>query len=417
MTTQTMPPLPRPGARRQVIRMGLPGLAGVVEFADARPVAAALRGILNGWPLALSRRGPAAPAIATVTGRAAGFHVRSPFLERALRNLPLASAVNAVAADLLEAWCVAHPDHVCLHAGGAILGGRAVAFLGGPRAGKSTLLARLTLATGVRVLADDVLPVSPTGAAMGLGLPPRLRLPLPGAASPAFRAHVAAVAGPGDGRYAYLAAATVAPHGTRAPLAAVVLLDRRPGAGAALHELAEAEALHELAARRILPAPAEAGRLDRIAAVAGRVRPLRLVYDDLEAAAALVVGAFGAAGGEVAIGPPLPVAAAAVAAADALVPPDPGRRWRRGGAVAIRRRGGEAFLWSAEAGGLVGLNHTARAVWDLLARPATGAGIARVLADAFPDADGARIAADVGALLASFAAAGLIGPAGGPSPP
>lgn len=41
------------------------------------------------------------------------------------------------------------------------------------------------------------------GIAIGLGIAPRLRLPLPDTVSPAFKAHVARHTGPRDNRYAY----------------------------------------------------------------------------------------------------------------------------------------------------------------------------------------------------------------------
>jgi hypothetical protein len=82
------------------------------------------------------------------------------------------------------------------------------------------------------------------------------------------------------------------------------------------------------------------------------------------------------------------------------------RRWRRApdalwratpaGAVVLARHGGEPQA----------LNPTAAAVWDLLTEPITVDGAARVLADAF-DADLAEVRADVDALVARFAAAGL----------
>lgn len=387
----------------------IPGLHGVLQFRNAGPVAAALAKVLNGW-VPRPWTGPArAPAIATVTCGPAGFDVRSAFLDRPIRGLPLASAVNALCADLLEAWTAAHPDHVCLHAGGAVFGGSAVAFLGEARAGKSTLMARLTAEPAVPVLADDVLPVSPRGEALGLGVPPRLRLPLPAGASAAFRAHIAASAGPGDDLYAYLDAATAAPHGTRAPLDAVVILRRTPGAAARLHELGDAEALHQLATRRITAGPGEDGRLDRVAAIADRVRMLRLVYSDLEDAVALVTAAFGPGAAGIEPGPPLPAPEAPPAAAAPL--PDPAQRWRRSPVAAVRRHGGRSCLWSAAAGKVVQLNLTARAVWELLDAPASQDELADGLSALFPEAGRARIAADLGPLLAGFAAAGLIAPA------
>ena len=64
---------------------------------------------------------------------------------------------------------------------------------------------------------------------MALGIAPRLRLPLPAAASSAFHAFVEVHRGLSDHESLYLALppALLAPYGTTAPIGAVVLLDRK----------------------------------------------------------------------------------------------------------------------------------------------------------------------------------------------
>ncbi|MCC5967691.1 MAG: hypothetical protein JJU24_16315 [Natronohydrobacter sp.] len=61
----------------------------------------------------------------------------------------------------------------------------------------------MTQEPDVEVFCDDVPPMPSNGIAIGLGIAPRLRLPLPDTVSPAFKAHVARHTGPRDNRYAY----------------------------------------------------------------------------------------------------------------------------------------------------------------------------------------------------------------------
>lgn len=107
---------------------------------------------------------------------------------------------------------------ICLHASAATTGDGAVAFLGPPGAGKSTMA--LTLSDlGAGVLTDDALPVEP-------GDPPRVR---PGVERIRLRGDVARASGRGarepggsDGRVEIAPAA--AAGGSGAPLAALYLL-------------------------------------------------------------------------------------------------------------------------------------------------------------------------------------------------
>jgi hypothetical protein len=398
----------------EAVALRFAGVARPVVLVDAAEVMAGIDGALTGWG---RTAGPAsaadmADAVAQITREGAGYRATSAYLDEALTGLPAASAVCAVLADLSEAVFAPWPEAMALHAGGVEIGGRVIAFTGAARAGKSTLMARLTAEGDMRVYCDDVLPVLPGGVALALGMAPRLRIPLPAAASERFRAHVAAWRGISDDKYAYLPAPSVAAHGTRAPMGALVILERRARGPARLQAEDATEAAAHLLLRDMQEAGDAAAHLARVTALAEAVPCLRLVYADLEEAVATIRAAFGAAGGLDGVRPAAR-RRAGMARRVAVVPVDPGQPLRRDPMAAPRR--GRTGLWLVRRGGAGAfhLNPVAGAVWDLLAEPMTGDEIAAALAEVFPGVAPGRIAADVAGLLGGMRAAGLVAPAGG----
>ena len=339
------------------------------------------------------------------------FDLHSPWLDAPLAGLMAASAACGVVADMSQAFCNQHAGCLGLHCGAVQINGHLVAMTGPARAGKSTLVSRLTAEADMTVFCDDILPVLQDGLAFGLGLAPRLRLPLPDSVTPAFRAHVARYMGPADRRYGYLCGPNIAPHGTRAPVAAVIVLAREEATKAQLHRMEPSEAVRHLI-RQNISAPAEGTvHFDQVTRMARNVLCLKLVYSDLEDAVALLRAAFAApelpAAG-VTIAPPLP------AELDPVVRPpvDLAQEWQRSPDVAVRAVQEDLFLWHATEHSYFHLNPVARAIWTLLESPITGDEIAAILSEAFPDADPARIAEDVALLLGAFAGEGLIDTAG-----
>lgn len=282
---------------------------------------------------------------------------------------------------------------------------------GEKRAGKSTLVARLSAEPGVEVLCDDVLPVAADGTAIGPGLAPRLRLPLPEAAASVFHSHVGRWLGPADDRYGYLLSPALAPHGRRARAEAFVLLDRRPDAAAALHVLPADEMLRSLVERSIAGPDGPEATFGAAQALASGLVGLRLVYSDLEEAVALILAAFPADGRTVTeavvLSPPLP-----------SQPPPPNHRaatelppaalCRRAQGVAARRTGEAAFLWQPGEVMLWHLNPAAQAIWTLLSRPRSARSIAHILQQVFPDEPPRRLEDETCALPARLAEEGFV---------
>lgn len=346
------------------------------------------------------------------------YFVASPYLDQPMRGLTRAGAVCALVADLSQACVDAGAGRVGLHCGAFRAGDGLVAVTGAHRAGKSTLVARLTAEPAFEVFCDDVLPLSEAGDGIALGIAPRLRLPLPAAASGAFRGHVAAHLGPRDSRYGYLCPPTLAPHGARAPLRTVILLDRRDDpTPSALHALDPGEAFHHLLARNLGLFDTADGAVAALERLLSRLVCLRLVYSDLEDAVGLLRRLFAKGplpDPALPVAPPLDTGGLASAAEPeaACAPVDPDLRWMRAEGVAVRRIGRDAVLWRPGGASVWQLNVVAHAVWELLGEgPASAEDMAAVLAGIFVEQDPARLCADLAGLLAGLYHAALIRPA------
>lgn len=394
-------------AEGSVAELRFPGVDLTVRLTNAPAVQQALSDVMFGWEPTIDRPGLRAPAsqpLSHVIGRRRGFAATSPFNDNELRELGKAQATCAILADLAEAWLGARPGMLALHCGAFHMGGGLV-MLGGPmRAGKSTLIARLTAEPDVTVFCDDVLPLTAGGEGMALGFAPRLRLPMPDRITPAFRRHVRQSQGPRDQRYAYLAAPNIAPHGTLAPLSTLIMLDRRRSGCASLHRMPADQALHHLLARNMGHLGDAESALDMATQLLGRLTVVRMVYSDLEDAVALLRRTF--APGKA--GPGVPVESELLQPLTplpdvAVLPVDPARIWRQRPGTGVRHIGGSAFLWSPAGTTVWHLNPIAHAIWAALAIPGSVTEMGDLLAELFPDILGESLLADVGSLIAGLA--------------
>jgi hypothetical protein len=385
-----------------------PGLSLPVVLQRSPHVADGLQKILRGWePVIRHTSDDGVSALARATRKGDGFEIHSIFLDEPMAGLSAASAVCGIVADLSQAYVEERSGFIGLHCGAFMLNGILIAIAGPARSGKSTLISRLTMEVGIRILCDDVLPVSPEGIAHGLGIAPRLRLPLPGDASAAFRSHVGQHMVLKDRRYGYIVSPSLAPHGTRAALSILVVLSRDAASEATLHRLDSVDAVHHLLMRNV--AEIESARaFETATALAGHLACFQLNYSDLETAVALLHQAFG--GDDVvlekAISRTPPRAAPLPTGEDSLA--DLKSLWHRHPNVSTRRISGQVFLWHLEHGTPFHLNEVAAAVWSLLEAPITGDEIAALLSEAFPSEPEARIARDLGRLLAGLEAEQLI---------
>jgi hypothetical protein len=403
-TTHRHPAAPASTGAGRSLDIRFRGIPRGVLVPDRPDLRQGLEDVLAGWPTDIRPLARPADARGEVVSAlhpspdGATFALASRYTDTALYGLGLAGALCGLLADVLTAHAEANPGTFTLHCG-AVRFGDGLAVLCGPRrAGKSTLVARLAAEPDLAVFCDDVLPVDAEGHGLALGLAPRLRLPLPPVASARFRDHVAAHLGPADDRYGYLCTPTVARHGTRAPIAALIVLDRRESGAARLHRLDPGEGVQHLLSRNFgdLQTPAHAFALAEATARAARC--LTLVYADLEDAVALLRRAL--LGDGVEIAPPLPPAPAGDLPNR---PADPDTVWSRADDAVIRRVGASAFLWRPADTTLWQMNPVAEMAWTALEIPGSARDVADTLADVFPDEPPDRILADTAALLARLA--------------
>ena len=384
-----------------------PGIAGPVVLTPDPALLQGLAACLSGWVPQITRsRRPPADVLAAVAATGDGlYHLRSRFIDRPTGNLPLASAICALLADLSQGWAEAQPDVIGLHGGAVQIGGTLLLVTGPARAGKSTLLTRLALAPGVQLFSDDVLPVTPANEGVALGIAPRLRLPAP-ASAPALRRLAETAMILSDDRYGYVTVPDQAPHGTIAPIGAVLLLDRQPGTAAQLYRLDPAEALSTLLRQSITGfVSAEAAFARAQALTAGRPC-LRLTYSDLEEATALILQNLAPG---MALPADLPTAPRLPNEGDPL--PDPVAAdcvFIRDPMARLRHHGAAAYLWHPDDTMLWELNPIGHAIWQMLELPGSARDLAEALAWNFPDIPVPRLEDDSARLLARLAAAGLV---------
>jgi hypothetical protein len=216
-----------------------------VELRNAPEVGRALAQTPRGWDLGVSR-GPATPTgvgLSHVRNAKRGYAIRSHDLDEDLSGLGIASVTCAVIADLAQDHYETRHGCLALHFAAFRYRAKLIALTGPRRAGKSTLAARLTAEPDMQLFCDDVPLLLPDGQAVGLGIAPRLRLPLPQTASPDFLHHAGRHMGPRDDRYGYLCAPHHRPAWCPCPPSVMVLLDRHPEGEAALHAMRDDEAL------------------------------------------------------------------------------------------------------------------------------------------------------------------------------
>lgn len=385
-----------------------PGVALQVQLQNAPAVEQALAQAVSGWVPEPACQTAPGQRVSCVGREALGYASRSSYLDKAITGLGVAGAACAVIADLAQDYFETRPGTYALHCAAFRFNDRLIAATGPRRAGKSTLAARMTQDPDCQVLCDDVLPVTADGEAVGLGIAPRLRLPLPDGASAAFKAHVARYLGPRDDRYGYLCAPNVAPHGTRARLSVLLILDRRSHAAARLHAVSEGDALRAALSQNMSDLHSAERAFAGLSDLLAGVTCLRLVYSDLEDAVALIRAAFGGAAPvapDIAIGP-----AQSDMAQPALPASDlgPDICWCRTPDVVLQAKADSAFLWQPGQPMIWHLNLLGHAIWTLLEIPGSARDLALALAEAFPDIGLPRLTEDVNALLAALHADGLV---------
>jgi len=207
-----------------------------VSVRNAESLLAQLTVFLGGWPVRRTGEGGGAQPDIDVIERPDGritVRVSGPGGNDA-DCADAFEAANALAGGLIARFVAQAPRRICLHAGAARVGDGLVILLGESLAGKSSVALQLA-AAGYRLYGDDRLAVevpAEAGAAargLSLGLMPKLRLPLPADCGARFAEFVDGYTELRDDEVAYLKLweAEAAGFDEAAPVAALVILDRR----------------------------------------------------------------------------------------------------------------------------------------------------------------------------------------------
>jgi hypothetical protein len=271
-----------------------------VDFVDCREVADGFRSILAGWEMREIAIDPAVPAYVTFRRERGIYDWQAPWIKGRNRR------DDDPSRDLMEAVCDFHyefidwfadrnPTHFCVHMAAVEFAGKAILFPAIQKTGKSTLSLHCAH-LGKALLGDDVVAIDPhTGEAVGLGLMPRMRLPLHPRFGDGFRDFLTARAGLTDRRWQYvsLRKEEILPYGTRLPIGGVVILDRRQDGRAEIGPVKSSRALKALIDRNF-GALAEPGRIfDCFRDIVASQPCRRLTYSDPAEASALLIEEFG----------------------------------------------------------------------------------------------------------------------------
>src|SRR5690554_334607 len=380
-------------------------LGRVLRITDCPEVVDALRQALPGWSVEVFDAEGEAPPI-ELWSEGEGYRQYSPELPQGLQlNTPVEATYNLIA-DLIAEYTEHHPELIGLHCASVEIDGRLVIFPASHRAGKSTLTAAFA-AAGYKVFGDDVLALTAEGLGQGLGIAPRLRLPLPAGLAAEMVSFVQQYTGPADTRYSYLVppAGGLAHHGETRPLGAVILLARDAAITTPqLSRLAPGDGLLQLLCQNFAhDAPSEL-LVERLLPLMEHTPCLLLRYSEPLAAVEAVQVALSE----------LSLLAAPCKQHEELAsttaPQSMGdQRWMPGTTVLEYPLEDELFLVEASNGAIHRLNPSGRLVWQLLRQESLSASeLAELLSEHYAQPL-EEVLADVQELLGRLANVGLIG--------
>lgn len=272
-----------------------------IRVSGAAPLVRLLPYYLPDWPRRLGGVAGSAADV-RVAHEAGGFRVIEGDPPRAETVCTDAGdATLALLGALIGCFVAQDPRLVCLHAAACLLAPGLVVMVGDAMAGKSTLAAHIAQ-LGLRLFGDDGIVVrlsrEGTDSGVSLAMPYKLRLPLPTDAAEGFEGFVKAhLARRGEGAVQLrLAPERAAAFGETAPLQALVVLERKPGAQAVLEPAPHGIVVRELIRHGFAPQMPLDEFVRELTALAGRLPAYRLRYGRSAEAAALVAERFAGSG-------------------------------------------------------------------------------------------------------------------------
>lgn len=271
---------------------GPPRTPIVVRNAEA--LLAHLPLFLGGWPFRWAGAAAgAAPDIEVSGDDARGFMIagRGP---QPHWFADVLDAANGLASELINAYIMADPRLICLHAAAAEIDGRLVLLVGDSSSDKIDVALQLAV-SGFRFFAGDRIAIriaesGDAAAGLCLGLAPKARLPVPREAGERFANFIEAMSVVQTETMAYLklSAYEAAEFAESRPLGAVVALERRAGAPAALTPLPRTEIAQAIVDCCLAPHLSAEARRAVAAGLAHDTPGFLLTFDSSAAAAGLV---------------------------------------------------------------------------------------------------------------------------------
>ncbi len=270
------------------------GLKGPVELVGCDGLAEDIARVTGDWPFREIADSTEEPVI-TIELAGVKYFRDSPWLKKAAVFRDPVNAVCDFLVDLVKAYIADQPGMLCLHCAAVEFGDGLVVFANTYNTGKTLLVVELA-AAGMRVFADDVMPLrAADNHGIGLCLMPRLRRPLPDDASQRFNAFLGPRRGATSKRFLYvnLRPGEIAPFGVSAPIRGVVVLDRNDERKPGMKPLRESDTLRALVPRNFARDEPALEIFDRLHNVVGAAKRYRLTYGTSEQAVTLLVDAFG----------------------------------------------------------------------------------------------------------------------------
>lgn len=403
----------------QAVDVSLPEIGRCLRVVDAPEVIEALAQAMPGWPLDVRAAAGASPEL-YVFRDGEGLWQSDPGTAEEFMLPSPASAACSLAAELLCLRLERDAELVGLHCGSVEINGRLALFPQSSKAGKSTLAVAFA-AAGYRVFGDDVLGLTAEGNGVGMGVAPRLRLPLPASFSPAFVGYAERQAGPEDGRYRFVIppAGRLAASGDECPVGALVLLERVEGPNVEpdVVPLSSGDGLLQLLCQNFAHAdsfqqPLPQALMARLLPLMQRVPCLLLRYGEPLAGARHLAQVLERGGMWLHDGPGAENEQAqqdeTATPNEAMPHIDTGTLWTPEPHVNSYPLGDELFLIHAPSGAIHRLNPTGRLAWLLLQQePLDVEELGAMLAEHFQQPLD-TVTADIAGLVGALHAAGLV---------
>lgn len=393
------------------------GLKSRVSLRGCDTLISPLAAILGSWRFRIveaDERAESRTASILVRNEAGTYRITSAWLDKPIVERTEVGAVFSLAAELACAFAGERPGSICLHCAAVEANGRLLVFPSSENAGKSTLAARLA-ARGLRIFADDVLPLSESGQeGASLGVAPRLRLPLPCREGTPFHDFITTHRGPHDEEFLYLSLSNthLALHGQTAPLGATIFLDRRRSAAAELRPLARGLALRQLIIQNFAPDGTSVAALERLCSLVERTACFSFTYSDLDEAAESLSCRFSTSHApwlQKSDDECLDTCAGRIPVDEITdsVRPHSALFVQTGG-VTLRAVGEDIFLVKPGDAAIYHLNAVAANLWRLLEQPITLDRAIHAVRQAFPHVDTGRVKRDVRSVFVTLRDQGLI---------